>query len=58
MDKIYFLVHCADCALKNYSSVLDDECLFGSLSSSALKGCDEELDEVFWETQESNSNKR
>ncbi len=54
MDKFYFLVHCADCALKKLFSMLDDECLFCSLRSSALTGCDEELDEVFGETEESN----
>ncbi len=58
MDKIYFLVHCADCALKKSSSMLDDECFFGSSSRSALTGCDEELDEVFRETKESNSKER
>ncbi len=55
MDKIYFLVHHADCAMKKSSSMLDDECLFCSLSSSALTVCDEALDEVFEETKESNS---
>ena len=58
MDKIYFLVHCADCALKKSSSMLDDECLFGSSSRSALTGCDEELEEVFAETNESYSDER
>ncbi len=58
MDKIYILVHCADCALKKSSSILDDECLFGSTSRSALTGCDEELDEVFGETNESYSDER
>ncbi len=42
MDKI-FCVHCADCALKK--SMIDDECIIGSSISSALTGCDEELDE-------------
>ncbi len=58
MDKIYFLVHCADCALKKSSSMLDDESLFGSSNRSALTGCDEELEEVFAETNESYSDKR
>ncbi len=31
--------------------------LFGSSSSSALAGCDEELDEVFGETKENNPEK-
>ncbi len=55
MDKIYFLVHCV---LKKSSSMLDDECLFGSSSRSALTGCDEELEEVFAETNESYSDER
>ncbi len=58
MDKIYFLVHCADCALKKSSSMLDDECLFDSSSRSVLTGCDEELDEVFAETNQSYSDER
>ncbi len=58
MNKIYFLVHCADCVLKKSSSMLDDECLIGSSSRSALTGCDEELDEVFGETKESYSDER
>ncbi len=58
MDKIYFLVHHADCALKKSSSMLDDECLFGSSSRSALTGCDEELEEIFVETNESDSDER
>ncbi len=58
MDKIYFLVHCADCALKKSSSMLDDECLFGSSSRSALTGCDEELKEIFVKTNESYSDER
>ncbi len=58
MNKIYFLVHCADCALKKSSSMLDDECLFGSSSRSALTSFDDELDEVFGETKESYSYER
>ncbi len=58
MYKIYFLVHRADCALKKSSSMLDDECLFDSSSRSALTGCDEELEEVFGETNESCSDER
>ncbi len=38
--------------------MLDDECLFGSSRSSALTGCDEELDEVFGVTKEKNSDER
>ncbi len=38
--------------------MLDDECLVSSSSSSALTGCDEELDVVFGETTESNSDER
>ncbi len=58
MDKIYFLVHRVDCALKKSSSMLDDECLFGSSRRSALTSCDEELEEVFVETNESYSDER
>ncbi len=58
MDKIYFLVHCADCALKMSSSMLDDECLFGSSNRSGLTGCVEELEQVFAETNESYSDER
>ncbi len=46
-----------DCALKMSSSMLDDECLIETSSSSALTGWDEEMDEVFGETKESNSGK-
>ncbi len=56
MDKIYFLVDCAHCVSKKSFSMLDDECLFGSSSSSALKGCNEEPDEVIGATTERNSN--
>ncbi len=35
-DKIYFLVHCADCAMKKSSSMLDNGCLFNSSSSYLL----------------------
>ncbi len=38
--------------------MLDDECAVSSSSSSALTGCDEELDVVFGETTESNSDER
>ncbi len=58
MDKIDFFVHCTDCALQKFSSMLDDDCLFGSSRSSALTGCDEELDEVFGETKKRNSDER
>ncbi len=58
MDKIYFLLHQADCALKKSSSMLDDECLFGSSSRSALTCCNEVLEEIFAETKESYSDKR
>ncbi len=55
---IYFLVHCADCALKQSAPMLDDECLFGLSSSSVLTGCDEALGEDFEETKGSNSDER
>ncbi len=58
MDKISFLVYCADCALKKSSSMLYDECPFGSSSRSALTGCDEGLEEIFVETNESYSDER
>ncbi len=58
MDKIYFLVHHADFALKKSSSMLDDECLFDSSSRSGLTGCDDELEDVFAETNESCSDER
>ncbi len=54
MDKIYSVAYHADYALKKSSFMLDDERLFGSSYSSALKGCDEELDEVFGKTKEIN----
>ncbi len=58
MEKIYFLVHCNDCALTKSSFMHDDKCLFGSSSSSALTGCDKEIDEVFRETKESHFDER
>ncbi len=58
MDKIDFFVHCTDCALQKFSSMLDDDCLFGSSRSSDLKYCDAEVNEVFRETKESNSDER
>ncbi len=58
MDNIYFLVHYIDCALKKSSSMLDDKCLFGSSSRSALTDCNEELKEIFAETNESYSYER
>ncbi len=38
--------------------MLDDECLVGSSSRSALTGCDEILEEIFAETNECYSDER
>ncbi len=53
-----FFVHCADCALEMSSLMLDEESLFCSSSNSAWTGYDEELDEVFGETKDSNYDER
>ncbi len=50
MDKIYFLVKQADDALHDSQLILDDQDLFGSMRGVVLSNCDEELDEVFGDT--------
>ena len=50
MDKIYFLVKQADDALHDSQLILDDQDLFGSMRGVVLTNCDEELDEVFGDT--------
>ncbi len=57
MDKIYSVAYHADYALKKSSFMLDDY-LFGSSSNPALTGCDEELDKVYEERKERNSDYR
>lgn len=50
MDKIYFLVKRADDALHDSQLLLDDQDLFGSMRAVMVSNCDEELDEVFGDT--------
>lgn len=50
MDKIYFLVKRADDALQNSKLLLDDQDLFGSMRGVTILDCEEEMDEVFGET--------
>ncbi len=50
MDKIYYLVKRADDALHDLHLILDDQDLFGSMRGVMLSNCDEELDEVFGDT--------
>ncbi len=50
IDKIYFLVKQADDALHDLQLILDDQDLFGSMRGVVLSNCDEELDEVFSDT--------
>ncbi len=41
----------ADAAIENSSSMLDDEELFCSPDDCVITGCEEELDEVFGESE-------
>ena len=50
MDKIYFLVKRADDALHDSQLLLDGQYLFGSMRAVMVSYCDEELDEVFGDT--------
>ena len=50
MDKIYFLVKRADDALHDSQLLLDDQDLFGSMRAVMVSYRDEELDEVFGDT--------
>ncbi len=49
MDKIYFLVHCANEALLNSKKSRDDENLFGLMKDVTVVNCELELEEVFGE---------
>ncbi len=50
MDKIYVLVKQADKVLHDLQLLLDDQDLFGSMRGTTIPECEEELDEVFGET--------
>ncbi len=50
MDKIYFLLKQANEALLDSQKLLDDKDLFESTREVVSSDCDQELDEVFGET--------
>ncbi len=50
MDSINFLVHCANCALKKSSLMPVDENIFEIHGSYTLACYDENLDEIFGDT--------
>lgn len=49
VDKIYFLVRCADEALLRSQKCLDDEGLFGPMKGVMVSDYDLKLDQVFGE---------
>ncbi len=57
VDKIYFLVKQADEALLDPQKVLDDKDLFWSMRGVILSDCEQELDDVFGETNTERNNK-
>ncbi len=52
IDKIYYLVKRVDFALLSSQTILNDECLFGSMSSALCDGVNKEMTTVFENLEE------